>query len=467
LQMLAGGFASICNSAPAPSQATLVNTDIAGFPAADITSGFFYSSDDQASWTEGPLLVIGTPGYESTWQGSFPTPGSGTVWYYVQADSAQFRMTQSPRNSDDAWPPPDNLVAWAAVEPAGDAFNNPEGPWLDLTGVWLGYSDEYFYFRLTNNHDSWPTSGGLLKWYAYSVGFANPEAPSDTWILAPVYVDAWPVMQFGLYAINRYTGATPEKLGDIDYQTSGNRLDMRCRIADMTGDRRFGPWPNSPGWLASAANAQTITVSGSTLKDTTATCVYYGGRTQSKLVGRNTSPQVSMSGVYPDSGTGQTAFLFSVRYADADTNLPVIRCLLVDGDTSELVPSGHGYWGGVIFRATLVGFEPGWHRFSFRFDDGMSAVATPDDSFFVYGLGVGKPDAVRPRIDGPNFARGTLRLPHGTVELLAADGRKVLDLRPGPNDVSRLSPGIYFVRERSAVSGKRSADSVRKVVITK
>lgn len=27
---LAGGFANICNSAPAPNQATLVNTDIAG-----------------------------------------------------------------------------------------------------------------------------------------------------------------------------------------------------------------------------------------------------------------------------------------------------------------------------------------------------------------------------------------------------------------------------------------------------
>ncbi|MEO0078282.1 MAG: hypothetical protein ABIK86_04695, partial [candidate division WOR-3 bacterium] len=35
--------------------------------------------------------------------------------------------------------------------------------------------------------------------------------------------------------------------------------------------------------------------------------------------------------------------------------------------------------------------------------------------------------------------------------LLDASGRKLLDLRPGPNDVSRLVPGVYFVRHGPAV----------------
>jgi YVTN family beta-propeller protein len=51
--------------------------------------------------------------------------------------------------------------------------------------------------------------------------------------------------------------------------------------------------------------------------------------------------------------------------------------------------------------------------------------------------------------------------------LVDAAGRRVLDLRLGPNDVRHLAPGVYFVRERSAVGGQRSADSVRKVIITK
>jgi hypothetical protein len=46
--------------------------------------------------------------------------------------------------------------------------------------------------------------------------------------------------------------------------------------------------------------------------------------------------------------------------------------------------------------------------------------------------------------------------------LLDITGRRVQDLRPGPNDVSRLTPGVYFIRE--AVSGQPSAVS-RKVVI--
>jgi hypothetical protein len=48
--------------------------------------------------------------------------------------------------------------------------------------------------------------------------------------------------------------------------------------------------------------------------------------------------------------------------------------------------------------------------------------------------------------------------------LLDISGRKVLDLRPGLNDVSRLAPGVCFVRERLAASGERSA--VHKVVLT-
>jgi hypothetical protein len=48
----------------------------------------------------------------------------------------------------------------------------------------------------------------------------------------------------------------------------------------------------------------------------------------------------------------------------------------------------------------------------------------------------------------------------GTVPktaLLDISGRKVLDLKPGANDVSRLSPGVYFVRSEPS--------TVTKVVI--
>ncbi|HTW92053.1 MAG TPA: hypothetical protein VMH22_10135 [bacterium] len=68
--------------------------------------------------------------------------------------------------------------------------------------------------------------------------------------------------------------------------------------------------------------------------------------------------------------------------------------------------------------------------------------------------------------------RGILFLPRDMTELpgnsdrvprpvlLDISGRKVLDLRSGANDVSRLSPGVYFVREAQA-------KAVRKVVLTR
>jgi hypothetical protein len=71
----------------------------------------------------------------------------------------------------------------------------------------------------------------------------------------------------------------------------------------------------------------------------------------------------------------------------------------------------------------------------------------------------------------PTFVHGTLELPEQAgvpsctpFALLDITGRKAADLRPGPNDVRALAPGVYFVREESGV--KREASSVRKVVLT-
>jgi len=52
------------------------------------------------------------------------------------------------------------------------------------------------------------------------------------------------------------------------------------------------------------------------------------------------------------------------------------------------------------------------------------------------------------------------------IVLLSSDGRKVMDLRPGANDVRHIPPGIYFVRSSPpAVTGHPS--SVTKIVLTR
>jgi DNA-binding beta-propeller fold protein YncE len=75
-----------------------------------------------------------------------------------------------------------------------------------------------------------------------------------------------------------------------------------------------------------------------------------------------------------------------------------------------------------------------------------------------------KPQATSFKL-GPTIVRGVLFLPGAASHkpqassLLDAAGRKVLDLHPGANDLSRLAPGVYFYR---LVAGENTA--TRKMV---
>jgi hypothetical protein len=67
-----------------------------------------------------------------------------------------------------------------------------------------------------------------------------------------------------------------------------------------------------------------------------------------------------------------------------------------------------------------------------------------------------------------NIVRNVLFLPPSRLSppssLLSIDGRKAMDLKPGANDVSRLSPGVYFVRETQA---RLRAQATRKVIVAR
>jgi hypothetical protein len=71
---------------------------------------------------------------------------------------------------------------------------------------------------------------------------------------------------------------------------------------------------------------------------------------------------------------------------------------------------------------------------------------------------------------GATIIRGVLRMEDrgqktgDRAELLNAAGRKVMELRPGANDVRALAPGVYFVRETQA---QVQAQVVQKIVITR
>lgn len=67
----------------------------------------------------------------------------------------------------------------------------------------------------------------------------------------------------------------------------------------------------------------------------------------------------------------------------------------------------------------------------------------------------------RPARSLPSMARGTLQVPDPRpltsalpLRLLDVAGRKVMSLVPGTNDVSRLTPGVYFYREGGRSAGR-------------
>ena len=70
------------------------------------------------------------------------------------------------------------------------------------------------------------------------------------------------------------------------------------------------------------------------------------------------------------------------------------------------------------------------------------------------------------------IARGDLHLSASGVKrgassvLLDAAGRKVMELHAGANDVRRLAPGVYFVREAQA-QAQAQARAIRKIVVTR
>jgi len=111
-----------------------------------------------------------------------------------------------------------------------------------------------------------------------------------------------------------------------------------------------------------------------------------------------------------------------------------------------------------------------------QIDTFMLAVSTnsvtvdPDnwilDSAYVTGVNEGsEPQVAGCKLEA-TIVRGVLFLPvassvrrDASSELVDISGRRALDLSPGPNDVSGLTPGVYFVREPSSAA-------VRKVVLT-
>jgi hypothetical protein len=93
-----------------------------------------------------------------------------------------------------------------------------------------------------------------------------------------------------------------------------------------------------------------------------------------------------------------------------------------------------------------------------------------DDLGEPYGIEEGTKSQVEMTKALPTIVRNVLYLPTSLLSppssLLSVDGRRVLTLRPGANNVRGLAPGVYFVREEPQAASLKP-QAIRKVVLTK
>lgn len=142
------------------------------------------------------------------------------------------------------------------------------------------------------------------------------------------------------------------------------------------------------------------------------------------------------------------------------------------------------YWGGTGWRPVSV---PGVTRAKVcdimldSLGEPVIAYAAAGElmlarAFGVVGMETSLMAGVRRFASGAGIARDVLDLPQPAAdglrwELLDACGRRVLELRPGTNDVSGMAPGVYFVvfpQPDSFSQGERQRPStVFKVILTR
>jgi hypothetical protein len=181
---------------------------------------------------------------------------------------------------------------------------------------------------------------------------------------------------------------------------------------------------------------------------------------------------------YPDVAVDSTKLLTGLH-----GRMPYVDCLLPGSAEAVL---GYRSYSGDTFAAKPVAVrklgEPGRIvAFGLPLYYLVDSTAVPLCRRALADLGEPYGIAEHPAPDARRIApnatvvRGLLVLPRDMTELsgnsnrvsgpvlLDATGRRVLSLKPGPNDVSRLAPGVYFLRQTDTAVGS----SLGKVVVTR
>jgi len=361
--------------------------------------------------------------------------------------------------------PPLDFFVEAVTDPVGDhLFTNNA---LDLLSMSVSLSDDKLHFALRNSSGAYPTSSGVLTYYAYMAVLVNPDADpgSNPIVYGLMYtVNISGVIEPGLYKITG-TGLSDQTLiGQLTTSIVNNTLMLSCNFSDLTADPDFSSWfdPANPR-ISAAAMASRITLT-SGVQEADATSSFELFCKAQPLPTQNDNQPV-LSAVRVDSGWVSDVFYIQgyVDYTDADNNFPRWASFSLDGAEPQalhiLSPFPMSFDQGPVHHVTeMIPATPDWNEARFRFAHGdsyveevvINEVASSDPNI---------PSAPLKLYSYPNPVSKSLSMEVSGAELYEISlfnlkGQRLLslysDISRHQLDLSAYAPGIYILRIDSA-----------------
>ena len=366
----------------APRADFVANADISEELAAGVESATMYvSTDGQNTWQSSDANLLGTDGYETTWESTISTSDGTSAYSYLSGmvnsevlgeDFGTILVSGSPHNVDGNWPPGGNMYATLANDASGDASSDYDI--INIRGTYKGedatdsdgntYTDvERFYLSLGLNGGCCDEGGLFGPWYLYGVGIVNPESEEEV-----AYAIGYGDGGFGQLTpgLLKITGdlATGEIGGfeyistNISYSTAGNDMQATALMSLITNDSQWGPWPNSYGGfivlgVTVEAALDGLDVAADVLDQTDP------GLFVCSTVSQDGNTPLVLSSPNFD----ETTNTLSVAYSDSDGNLPWYKAAQICNTPENggncftqinMIPDSHTYGSGVVFSAEIT-----------------------------------------------------------------------------------------------------------------
>jgi hypothetical protein len=111
------------------------------------------------------------------------------------------------------------------------------------------------------------------------------------------------------------------------------------------------------------------------------------------------------------------------------------------------------------------GLLPGTYILKMTLSNSLGDSIEPTKGIYLGYAGLAGGPAAPARRLAPTVCRGVLVLDERAATLVAADGRRVAELRHGSNDLGALAPGVYFLHQASGI--RRDASGVTRLVLVR